>query len=124
MQPQITKTSTFEFEITYPEHPVLKLDFEPLHNAAQGIHPCQKYVFKHWQARPRNLRQFGLFTFSHNDGSYTCHCEPKSSSAIHYDLQIPETDKIPSAVLFYPNATELSGKVQLGIGTRTALLGP
>lgn len=111
MQPKITKTSSFRFEVSYPGHPVLKLDFELLHKAAQGLHPCDHYVFKHWQARPRDLRRFGLFSFFNGDSTYTCHAEAKSSSAIHYDLQIKETERIPSAVLYYPFAVQLDGKV-------------
>lgn len=112
IRPKITKLTEFRFEVAYPDHEPLRLDFEPLHLAAMKLHPCQSYVLKHWQARPRGLRRFGLFAWREGEGWYSCHDTPEASTAIHYDLQIGESNRIPSAALFYPNASVLDNKIR------------
>lgn len=113
IRPKITKLNEYRFEVAYPGHEVLKLDFEPLHIAGQRLHPCQGYVMKHWQARPRGLRRFGLFAWRNGQGWYSCHDTPEASSAVHYDLQIEESNRVPSAALFYPNASVLDNKIRV-----------
>lgn len=112
MNPEITKLSEYRFEVTYPGHEPLKLDFEPLHRAAMELHHCQRYVLKHWQARPRGERRFGLFVWDNGSGFYSCHATAEPSSCWHYDLQIEESDKIPSAALYYPAAVAHGHRVQ------------
>lgn len=120
MTPEITKLSEFKFWVAYPEHEPLKLDFEPLHRAAIELHHCQRYVLKHWQAKPRGLRRFGLFAWNDGEGFYSCHETAEASSCWHYDLQIEESDKIPSAALYYPSAVANGHRVQSQPG-RTAI---
>lgn len=112
MTPEITKLSEFRLEVTYPGHEALALDFEPLHLAAMALHPCDRYVLKHWQARPRGERRFGLFAWDDGQGFYSCHATPEATACWHYDLQVEETGKVPSAALFYPSAVAQGNKIR------------
>lgn len=113
INPQISKVSAYRFEVAYPGHDPLKLDFEPLHTAAQRLHPCPQYVLKHWQARPRGERRFGLFYWREGEGWYSCHATPEASTCWHYDLQIAESNRIPTAALYYPGAAVLDNKIRV-----------
>lgn len=109
---KITKLSPYRFEISYPGHEPLHLDFQPLHFGAQKVYPCNQYVLKHWQAKPRGERRFGLYYWRDGDGWYSCHASPEVNSCLHYDLQLPEIPTLPSAALFYPGAVVLDNKIR------------
>ena len=112
IRPKITKLSPYRFEVSYEGHEPLRLDFEPMHHAAQQLHPCRQYVLKHWQAHPRGERRFGLFYWRDGEGWYSSHATPEANSCWHYDLQVAESEKLPSAALFYPGACVLDNKIR------------
>lgn len=110
MEPRISKQGTYKFSVQYGDNEPLMLNFEPLARAALALHPCKTFVLKHWQARPRGERRFGLFV-QHKDGStsYTAHKEANPSNCLHFDLQIEEGPFVPSAALYYPSALASGG---------------
>jgi hypothetical protein len=101
----IEQLSPYRFAVTYLGHAALLLDFQPLSKAAIELCPCQNFVLQHWQAKPRDLRQFGVFT-RHRDGSssYKVRRSAPPSRAEHYPLQVAEGAFVPSAAIFYPDA--------------------
>ena len=103
--PTIRQLSPYRFSVVYEGHDPLLLDFAPLAAAALGCCPCEDFVLQHWQARPRGLRQFGVFT-KYRDGStsYQVRRSAPASRAAHYPLQVEEGAFVPSAALFYPGA--------------------
>lgn len=105
MDPTIEKLSPYRFSVTYPGHEALLLDFAPLVKAALELCQCQTFVLQHWQAKPRDLRQFGVFC-QHKDGStsYRARRSAPPSFAPHYPLQVTEGAFVPSAAIFYPGA--------------------
>ncbi len=110
MEPTIRRLGTYSFSVQYGSADPLVLNFQPLAAAAQALHPCRTFVLKHWQARPRGERRFGVFTMN-KDGStsYTAHKECQPSKSLHYDLQVAEGAFVPSAALYYPGCIAFNG---------------
>lgn len=105
MDPIIEKLSKYRFSVIYEGFDPLILDFAPLATAAQELCQCRSFILQHWQARPRDLRQFGVFC-QHADGStsYRARRAAPLSRAAHYPLQVPEGAFVPSAAIYYPGA--------------------
>lgn len=123
LKPEILKLSSYRFRVSYPgfEDQALELNFQPLVERALQVHRCERLVLKHWQARPRGERRFGVYEWFKGDGHYACHAHPVRSTGIHYDLQVAE-GPIPSAALFYPEARLLDGVIWTALAARNTSL--
>lgn len=105
-QLSVRRYDTYKFSLTYKSIPdfSLRLNFEPL---IREFNLEGDFTLLHWQAKPKTLRRWGAFCQQGETTQYHFFdnfiAEPIPCKG--FQLNESETIYVPTAVIYYPNAS-------------------